>query len=216
MKKWMVVCCIMLTLSLTGYDASGGTPSVPRETMYTSETTPENCVLCGDGTETSFYPYWGQNNVGIVSLNTFEGIPIEINRYGIDGTLVEESAGCFAMQGFQTQEDSLRCSVGKQSDRGFATCTLTLYGDETLDPGKAAAYLCEDCLNEVMEDYAGDGLGVGLVHLATKELRVLGERCVGFGMDDFYVWCTFPEARTDDGGRRVQLLIFYAPLRSES
>lgn len=214
MKKWMVVCCVLLALSLAGCDTSGDTSSVLRETADTSRTTPENCVLCGDGTETSFSPYWGQNNVGIVSLNTFEGIPVEINRYGIDGTPMEERTDCFAMQGFQTQDDSLRCSVGKQSDRGFASCTLTLY-NETLDPGKAAAYLCEDCLNAVMEDYARDGFGVGLVHLATKELRVLGERCVGFGMDDFYVWCTFPEERTDDGGRRIQLLIFYAPLREE-
>lgn len=215
MKKWMIVCCVLLALSLAGCDTSGDTSSVLRETTDISRTTPENCVLCGDGTETSFSPYWGQNNVGIVSLNTFEGIPVEINRYGIDGTPMEERTDYFAMQGFQTRDDSLRCSVGKQSDRGFATCTLTLH-NETLDPGKAAAYLCEDCLSAAMEDYARDGFGVGLVHLATKELRVLGERCVGFGMDDFYVWCTFPEERTDDGGRRIQLLIFYAPLREEA
>lgn len=215
MKKWMAVCCVILALSLARCDA-GRVPSEPKEIIYTSETPPEDCVLCGNGAEASFSSYWGQNNVAIVSLNTFEGIPVEINRYGIDGTLIEESAGYMTMQGFQAREDSFRCSASANADRGYATCSLTLYEDETLDPEKAAAYLCVDCLNDAMQDYARDGFGVGLVHLETKELRVLGERYVGFGLDDFYISCTFPEEHTEDGSRTIRLVIFYAPLRYDS
>lgn len=206
----------VFALYLAGCGADREAPSAGDEIIYTSETPPEDCVLCGDGTKMFLSPYWGQNNVGIVSLNTFEGIPLEINRYAIDGTLIEENTGYMTMQGFQAREDSFRCSASIHVDRGYATCSLNLYQDETLDPEQAASYLCENCLNEVMEDYAKDGVGVGLIHFETKELCVLGERYIGFGMDDFYISCTFPEKRTEDGSRTIRLVVFYAPLRYDS
>ena len=38
MKKWMAVCCVILALSLAGFDA-GRVPSEPKEIIYTSVTT---------------------------------------------------------------------------------------------------------------------------------------------------------------------------------
>nr|WP_325223418.1 hypothetical protein [uncultured Oscillibacter sp.] len=44
--------------------------------------------------------YWGQNNIALISLNTFDIKPIEINRYdGITGQLIEEYAGTVSFGG---------------------------------------------------------------------------------------------------------------------
>lgn len=51
-----------------------------------------DCYLCGDG-NTRYKEYYGQNNVGIISLNTFELMPVEINRYDQSGQLIEENTG---------------------------------------------------------------------------------------------------------------------------
>ena len=46
----------------------------------------EDCFLCGEGAG-----YFGQNNVGIVSLNTFAVMPVENNRYDYSGQLIGET-----------------------------------------------------------------------------------------------------------------------------
>ena len=60
---------------------------------YVSNITQEECFVCGTGSDTSASSYWGEDNVGIVNLNTFELLYLEINRYDEHGNLIEEPAG---------------------------------------------------------------------------------------------------------------------------
>ena len=102
-----------------------------------------DCVLCkGAGMWA-----WGQNNVGLISLNTFDMVPIEINRYDSGGGLIEENTGTFQIRHIQGGEEGFSALVIEEPDFGYATLTVTLGEDGAMDRGKAAAFLCENCLD---------------------------------------------------------------------
>lgn len=47
----------------------------------------EKCCVCGDD-HFIFSSHWGEDNVGIVNLNTFEMMRLEVNRYDDQGQLI--------------------------------------------------------------------------------------------------------------------------------
>ena len=49
--------------------------------QYVSDTSPEDCLVCGGGEGTVLPLYRGQENLGIVNLNSFDLAPVTINRY---------------------------------------------------------------------------------------------------------------------------------------
>jgi hypothetical protein len=165
---------------------------------------PEDCRLCGRMGESP----WGQDNVGLISLNTFEMIPIEINRYDDKGVLIEENTGCARVWNFQSEEGGFRASGIEDPDRGYAMVSVTLEEDETADREKAAAFLCEDCLERILPEDGTERTGLGMVDLTTREVQTFDSRTLGFGLGDFYIHCD----RKEEGGR-AELLIFFSPLR---
>lgn len=97
-------------------------------------------------------------------------------------------------------------------DRGYTTGSLRFYEDETLDTDKAAAFLCADYLNKILPQNPDQCVGGGVIHLATKEVRIFEESAAGFGLGDSYVDCNFME----DPGRNsrwLDLLVFHCPKR---
>lgn len=82
---------VLLALCLLAGCGTGGERE-PVECVSTAD-----CVLCkGAGMWA-----WGQNNVGLISLNTFDMVPIEINRYDSGGGLIEENTGTFQIRHIQ-------------------------------------------------------------------------------------------------------------------
>lgn len=191
---------VLLALCLLAGCGTGGERE-PVECVSTAD-----CVLCkGAGTWV-----WGQNNVGLISLNTFDMVPIEINRYDSGGGLIEENTGTFQIRHIQGGEEGFSASVIEEPDFGYATLTVTLGEDGAMDRGKAAAFLCENCL----EDIAPEGeetLGLGVIDFATGKVEAFDRKIRGFGAGDFRIHCDWPEE-----GEKVELLIFYAPLRYEN
>ena len=165
-----------------------------------------DCVLCKRAGTWA----WGQNNVGLISPNTFDMVPIEINRYDSGGGLIEENTGTFQIRHIQGGEEGFSALVIEEPDFGYATLTVTLGEDGAMDRGKAAAFLCENCL----EDIAPEGeetLGLGVIDFATGKVETFDRKIRGFGAGDFRIHCDWPEE-----GEKVELLIFYAPLRYEN
>ena len=165
-----------------------------------------DCFLCGANAG-----YFGQNNVGLVSLNTFAVMPVEINRYDHSGQLIEENTGAMQMRFFQNGDDGMRASVMLEPDRGIAHVSISLKGDATLDLANAAAHLCPDCLADLASQLRGSAGGVGVINLATRRLYVLQESATGFGAGDYYV-----HFDRDAQGDKLDLLITYSPLRYEN
>lgn len=166
-----------------------------------------DCFLCGADAG-----YFGQNNVGIISLNTFAVMPVEINRYDrASGQLIEENTGAMQMRSFKNGDDGMTASVMLEPDRGIAHVSISPGGDATLDFANAAAHLCPDCLTELASQLYGSASGVGVVNFSTRRLYALQESVTGFGAGDYYVHCD----RDAESGE-INILITYSPLRYES
>lgn len=166
----------------------------------------EDCFLCGADAG-----YFGQNNVGIVSLNTFAVMPVEINRYDRSGQLIEENTGAMQMRTFKNGDDGMTASVILEPDRGIAHVSISPGEDATLDFASAATHLCSDCLAELASQLYGSASGVGIVNFSTRRMYVLQESVTGFGAGDYYVHCY----RDTEGGE-IDVLIIYSPLRYDN
>ena len=216
MKRFIFV-LLLLLLVLIGCGMEQNTVSndaaIPTKTAYSSDISAEDCYLCGGGTESPLSSYWGQNNIALFSLNTFEIKPLEINRYDrTDGRLIEEYAGTvsFVVGG---NGGGFSVNLMQDSDRGYATGSVDFHSDEMLDIGRAANFLCADCLNEILPSQVDRCFGVGAVNLATREVRIFEERLGGFTSGDFYIDCDLQDL--DGDTHRMDILIFSCPIRYE-
>ena len=215
MKRFSIILLLLVMLVLPGCGMEqSGTASA--EAPYTSDTLPEDCYLCGGGIE-NLLPafYWGQNNIALLSLNTFDIKPIEINRYDrLTGQLIEEYAGTASLGGGSSIDGGFSANLLLDDDRGYADGTLDFYGDEILDIDKAATFLCEDCLNKILPPQSERCFGVGVICLDTQEVRVFEKQLGGFGFGDFHIDCDLLEQKKG-ASPRMDLLIFYCPIRYE-
>ena len=218
MRRFVVALLLTLILALPGcgikQSTDSGDTAVSTKLAYCSDTSTEDCYLCGGGIESLIPECWGQNNVALISLNTFEIKPIEINRYDVNGQLIEESIGAISFGGSGIKDGGFSANIMLEFDRGYASGSLNFHDDERLDIDKAASFLCADCLNEILPQRIDRCFGVGAIHLATKEIRIFDESGTGFGLDDFYFNCNLEEQ--DDGSHWMDLLIFFCPIRFEN
>ena len=203
--KRTITFILILTLCLTACGAKPSPKNQPEQAI--SSISKAHCFLCGDGAKD--LPYWGQDNVGIISLNTFEIMPIEINRYDEQGTLIEKNINRITTHGFQAQENGFCAYAFETADRGHASVSMTLNNDSTPDAEKMATFLCQDCLDTALSGLSSPGFGVGILNFATGELCVPEEQIAGFYLSDYYVNLTQnSQSRAD-----AELSIFYCPLR---
>lgn len=217
-KLFRLVCLLILAL-LTGCAEQSTDTSAESRHDYTgivSSVAQEDCWLCGDRTDTTLYPYLGQNNVGIISLNTFEVMPVVINRYDMDGTLLEEQTGVLTSRHHGSQDGGFISHSWESVDRGHASGSITFNEDEMLDAEKTASFLCQSCLDSVLSKIYKNEYGVGVINFETRELRAFEKNTVGFGLGDFYISCDFTDKEEWKSAPDINFLIFYAPLRYTS
>ena len=195
MKRFTLALLVLLLFSMAGC----GEAVSDSEPEYSSDTSSEDCYLCGGGIENLIPADWGQNNVALISLNTFEVKPIEINRYDrLSGQMIEEYAGVVSFGGGGSTDGGFSANLMLDYDRGYATGSVDVFNDEKLDVDKAASFLCADCLNEILPQKISRCFGVGAIHLDTKEIRLFDENLGGFGLGDFYFDCNLKEQKNGD------------------
>lgn len=221
-KFGMGILVAFICLCAVGCHDSGGDQdmqleaiSETEEGMYISNTAPEKCYLCGTPEQSLLPFYEGQTNLGIISLNAFEFVPIEINRYDDYGNLIEEPAGFSSTSMQNTGENGFTAYVTPNHDRGYANATIYFENDKELNIDKAADFLCTECLNQTLEEcWNDDPFGMGVINFETEEIRLLERNITAFTFDDFYVSCDL-RTSDDSGGdsHQMDLLIFYCPER---
>ena len=209
MKKIMIL-SVMILLILTGCNTQvPQSASVEQEEPKPISTvSAKNCYLCGDGAKDN--PYWGQNNVGIISLNTFEFMPVEINRYDEDGTWNMDEAGYMSSHGFQDDNNGFFAHVFEFPDSGRASGSVTLNEDRVLDTEKAAAFLCQDCLDTVLSDHYHPSTGVGVINFETRELHPLEEHMGGVSLGNYYIDLDWKEPDETPDDRDIDIQIFFS------
>ena len=134
-------------------ESTGQTEIIETENppQYVSDTSPEDCIVCGEGKGTVLPLYRGQENLGIVNLNSFDLAPVTINRYDDFGKLIEEAEQGSSTHITNTGEGGFFLSVTADTNRGYAHGHLSFDKNKALDMEKTASHLCSDCLNQMME-----------------------------------------------------------------
>jgi len=201
---WFPAMLMILLLSACG-QGSVLDAAAYEHPVYTSAIEKEECCLCGDHADHILSAYWGQDNVGLLALNTFDLFPIDINLYGDDGQQLREAQGILKHQ--TTQLGELWVSAWTDPDRGDSRVSIPAGG--TVDAEAIGAFLCQDCLDDFgaqffMRDTPSE---IAIVNFATRELRPLLESHPWFTFDHYAVDCDFGE----DGS--MELLIYYSPPR---
>lgn len=223
-KTSLLLFCLMLSSAISGCRSEQRTDpqEIPesqeasQDSVSISDTAPEDCLLCGDSTQTLLPLYRGQKNIGIISLNTFDISPIEINHYDDHGNLIKKSADSMSMTTSSQGEDGLFTLIYPNTNRGYANVSITFKADEALDMDKVTANLCQECLNAVIrESWSDTPYGVGLINFDTLEVRLLAENITAFTFGDYYISCDRSEKKAEEDATEMDLLIFYCPERYE-
>lgn len=159
------------------------------EAVYASCVSSDDCFLCRGMSE-----YEGQNNVGIISLNTFQLMPVEINRYE-RGQLIEENTGSTLVMFHTGEDDGFSASLFLHIDRGRATASVSFNEDETLDFANTDRHLCGEHLSELVDGLYRNAYGVGIINFDTKRLEPLCDGTLGFESGDYYSEGGWPRSR---------------------
>lgn len=170
---------------------------------YVSEINQENCYICGSDEEC---PYWGEDNVAIINLNTFECTRIEINRYDDYGTLIEEHCGYMQRSGLYGNDTYVNALT--HPDQGYSSVEITGVKYE-IDRALIQSSLCQQCLDTINDMWFADDppSEIAIISLEDRTIRPLIKSCPWFSSGNYGIDCEFEE----DGN--IDLLIHYCGYR---
>lgn len=207
MKKILIQILLMAVLmtACSGLDAK--TPSGDKELI--SSVLKENCSICGAKSTHDIKDFIGQDNIGLINLNTFDFYLIEINRYDYNGELIEKATGAVTMGLFDSGESN--ASIMCDPDRGYASIQISS-SSNGVDAETLRKHLCQDCLDIL--DYHTQRLDetqeIAVINLMTGELRALENSCPWFALGNFLISTGIKESGD------MELDITYRPLRYQN
>ena len=208
MKKFL--CLIFaLTVLLTACAAPTASEPVPTEyvhTPYVSAVSAEDCFVCGKDAPTQMY--WGEDNVGILCLRTFQVFRLEINRY-LFGEWIQEPSGVMLSGGMQCGDTYVHAYT--DPDRGHAH--VYIKGQHPpIDTEAIQNHLCQACLDQINDMYFGGcpPKAYAIINFSDKTIRPLLRHSPFFGSGNYGIDCEFEENGDMD------LLIIYCPPRFPS
>lgn len=130
MKKCILsalLCAVLMFFSLVlvaNLDNRKGTEEY-EHIDYVSTIMPKECYVCSDSRNRNISYYWGEDNVGIVNLNSFEMLYLPINRYGDHGELIEEPAGYMTSGGLYDEEADTYVHAYSFPDNAYASIQIS-------------------------------------------------------------------------------------------
>ena len=173
---------------------------------YVSNITQEECFVCGDSSAASCY--WGEANVGIVNLNTFELLYLGINRYDDYGELIEETAGVMLSNGLIDNEAETYVHAYSFPDNAYAQ--VQFFGVKyAIDRGSVQNHLCQTCLDMVNVYYWTEEAppAYAIINFSEDTVRPLDQSLTWFLMENYGIDCEFKE------NGNIDLRIIYCPSR---
>ncbi len=175
---------------------------------YVSTITESECYVCGNGGDYTVSAYWGEDNVGIVNLNTFEMMRLEINRYGDHGELTEEPAGYMSSIGLSDKEADTYAHAYCFPDNAYASVQITgVHYD--IDRDLLQSKLCQTCLDSINDLRFTDQppAEYAVISFEDRTIQPLLNAHPWFAAGYFGVACEFKE------NGAIDLLIHYCPNR---
>ena len=132
----LVLCCVVL-ISMNATAAEG---------EYVSQIVKENCFLCGSIENKNLSRHWGEDNVGVVHLNTFDVLPLRINRYNDSGEIITDKFGIMEKGGLY--RDDTYVNAMTDPDRRYASIQITK-AKYVVDRKAVQTHLCEECIESM-------------------------------------------------------------------
>ena len=173
---------------------------------FVSTITQDECYICGSTGDFAGFPYWGEDNVGIVNLNTFELLYLPINRYDERGKLIEEPAGYMTSGGMSNEETESYVHAFCFPDNGYAD--LQFSGVRyTIERDSVQSHLCQTCLNYINDLLSEDQSPAeyAIVSFENRTIHPSLRTCIGFLIGSFAMDCEF----MNDG--KIDLQIRHIP-----
>lgn len=188
----MISVCGCNTVSLSEIDETSTSKYKNPHAELRSRTTTESCYLCSDNTESELVRYFGHDNLGILNLNTFDVVELEINRYDRNGNQIMEAIG--AMKMGQVDIGGISLSCRSDPDRSLASASFTYKGEE-IEGQKISSYLCQECLDTLLEKYVLEDVisPIAIVDFCDRTLTPLQKTCTGFAHANYLVHIDFEE-----------------------
>ena len=177
---------------------------------YVSAITQDKCFVCGNSTKDPVSLHWGEDNVGIVNLNTFEMMRLEINRYGDHGELIEEPAGYMSSSGLIDKEADTYAHAYCFPDNAYASVQITGV-QYAIDRDSVQNRLCQNCLNSINDLWFTDQplAEYAVICFEDRTIQPLLNAHPWFAAGNFGIDCEFKE------NGAIDLLIHYCPNRYE-
>lgn len=198
---------IVITIVARISAAQEQTPKEYEHIDYVSNITQEECFVCGTN---NGYSYWGEDNVGIVNLNTFELLYLEINRYDDYGNLLEEPAGYMSSVGLSDKEADSYAHAYCFPDNAYASVQITGVQYD-IDREMIQSKLCQTCLKSINDLWFTDQppAEYAVISFEDRTIQPLLNAHPWFAAGNYGVDCEF---KTDGD---IDLLIHYCPNRYE-
>lgn len=214
--SWLLIGCEQTHTALPENRLSESVPL----TELQSETTPENCHICGNQENDLMPHYVLRDSIGIIHWNTLSISDTEVRAYDDYGNeLFQQEHSGTRFNSFGNGGGSIL--IQGTPNRGFTNITVHYTREDQIDLDASKEILCQKCLDQVVHFYNDQNsresehagtTGYCLVDFQTRELYTLSDPYRGYFIRDYYV--TYELIDSDDGNH-IELMIFYAPERTE-
>jgi len=185
----------MLAAMIIAANVSAAKEQVPEDYEhidYISTITQEDCYVCSDTMDFSGSLFWGEDNVGIVYLNTFELLRLEINRYDDHGNLLEELAGYMSSSSLIDEEAESYVHAYCHPDNAYAHVQLSGV-QYAIDREFVQTHFCLSCLDSINDLWFTDMPPVeyAIVSFENRTIQPLLNAHPWFSAGSFGIDCEF-------------------------
>jgi len=194
---------MFLLLALIANTHNEQAPEEYEHIDYVSTITPGDCFVCSEQGQ-----YWGQDNVGLINLNSFELLHLPINRYGDHGELVEEPAGVMLTCGIMDEEADTYAHAYVFPDNAYATLQITGVQYD-IDRDLIQNKLCQTCLDSINSLWftTQPPAEYAVISFEDKTIQPLLNAHPWFSAGNYGIDCEFKE------NSAVDILVHYCPNR---
>lgn len=195
---------MFILLMLIANTQQKGKPEEYNHVDYVSTITQEECFVCSEKNKL----HWGEDNVGIVNMNNFDLLYLEINRYGDHGELIEEPAGVMFSGSLMDLEAESYAHAYVFPDNAYASIQITGV-QYSIDRDSVQSNLCQTCLDSINSLWFTDQppAEYAIVSYEDHTIQPLLNAHPWFSAGNYGVDCEFKE------NKAIDLLIHYCPNR---
>ncbi len=166
------------------------------------------CSICNNSIS-PVSTHYGEKNLGIINLNSFNTITIEINQYNEYGNIQKRRTedNPTLINNF-TDFSSV---ISTNSNRGYAVADIVFNPKEILDISNLKKNICADCLEEINSVNTDTCYTIWFLDFETMDLIPLQQDVTSILFNDYFISCKF--SNTSSTTAQTNLLIFYCPER---